>query len=203
MQNLLKTTKGFTLIELIVVIALTALIGTMGIYSLNSKDRVRSIFRAQVAEIVAQIRSARNLAISNQLVTINGVETVAEGGFGIHIDKPNKTLTLFVDSHNAAGDLEPNSEFDPSHDLRLPRYPAIKITDDRLWIEQLRADNVDLKADETEAVLIFKPPHAAVILNKNDLLESFSDLEIELSSTVESQTIALNEISKYVEIKSQ
>jgi hypothetical protein len=136
-------------------------------------------------------------------VTINGVETVAEGGFGIHIDKPNKTLTLFVDSHNAAGDLEPNSEFDPSHDLRLPRYPAIKITDDRLWIEQLRADNVDLKADETEAVLIFKPPHAAVILNKNDLLESFSDLEIELSSTVESQTIALNEISKYVEIKSQ
>lgn len=86
---------GFSLVELLVVVAITLILVGIGSYSINQFNQTSKLVKSRDS-ISSQIKLARNLSITNQLpdgklnlsyvrVTISGNKIIAEGVNGVGI----------------------------------------------------------------------------------------------------------------------
>ncbi len=69
MKNIFSNQKGLTLLELIVVMAITVVVGVLGIYGLVLFKRTSTLTQAS-REFVSNLESARNKARNNTLSTV-------------------------------------------------------------------------------------------------------------------------------------
>lgn len=203
-MNKIKNTRGFTLAELLAIIILTSILVTLAIRSADTNSKKREMFLSNFNQVITLFKTARNMAMSNEQVSISlGSEPfVPEGGFGIHVDIDNKIFTLFADTHDGTEVDKnipngPNGRYDNDFDVLISNYQSFTITDELIEIQGVKADNDDFDSSENEIVVIFKPSDGEMIINKNDG-NNFTQLEITFISPVANRKLIINKISKFI-----
>lgn len=90
-----KGGKGFTMVEMIVVIGIVTIIASIGIVSFRSGGRATDLTR-EAQTLALNLRRAQNMALAGTLY-----QGATPGGYGIHLDaaSPN-SYVLFADLDN-------------------------------------------------------------------------------------------------------
>jgi prepilin-type N-terminal cleavage/methylation domain-containing protein len=101
--SILKTSRGFTLLEVVITLAIFSVIAGFGLFITESAFR-QSSFAADRDLLVALLQHARAQAIAN---VCGGTCTGNDGlPHGVHIDSAGHTLTAFQGSSYNSGDTQ-------------------------------------------------------------------------------------------------
>lgn len=116
-----KKSKGFTLIEILLVIALISMVATVAISTYFSSSRTLS-FLADYQELNSVFRGARSYAILNKKEP--SIES-SRYGVRIEVDSVNYNVKLFADNDKSAyvyNSVDPNKDVDyPNKSYSFPR----------------------------------------------------------------------------------
>ncbi len=109
------TSKGFTMLELLVVISVIAILMSVSFYGYNAK-KDKLILNDEVNNIVGQIEHMREMAIASQEwqnpLDPQVPAVLPSGGYGVAIEKNSQSITLIGDFDINDGTFTPN---DPSY----------------------------------------------------------------------------------------
>jgi len=160
MLKCLNDKSGFTMIELLVVMAIMGIIAAIALPSYNKARNSKELLLAR-EQIAGDIRMAQNYSY-NVLKFTDG--SFPAGGYGVHFDiSTPKKYIIFAD-------LNDNQTYDAAletfQEINLPRS---------VEISELRAngDSVDISPVD----IVFKPPYGNVFIT------SSPDLKIEIKNS--------------------
>lgn len=115
-----KSGKGFTLVEIIVVVAITVLLSSIAITYNRSGERQIVLFRDQ-ALVVGLLNRAKSLAIQKYRdPDISGDYSTC--AFGLHFESGSRDFILFQDFGEGGCSLA-NHEYGPTDPTRMPPPP--------------------------------------------------------------------------------
>jgi len=117
--------KGFTILELLIAIAVIAILTSVSFYGYNAK-REKLTLDSEVNNIIGEIEHAREMSIASQEYTREGADPVMpKGGYGamIEINSPG-TVSLIADFDNDG--TVPGENTDVIKHLVLDSRVAIK-----------------------------------------------------------------------------
>ena len=89
-----QTNKSFSIIELLIVVAIIAIMTTIGIVSFSNKKQTNTL-NQEVQKLVASIRAVQNRAISGEVI-----DNKIPYCYGLAIDKNNNQYIIFNDWDN-------------------------------------------------------------------------------------------------------
>lgn len=167
-----RSQRGFTLVEMIVVIAILAMLSVLVVANFRNSEKINAV-RLGAEQFVGALREAQNYAMAQKRIGDPPTSEVPAGGFGVSVRKlqpPFVNYTLFADTdgiagYNAAKDITIRSE-------TLPRYAQFT---------SMRADDVE----KDEFSVIFLPPAAAVVFGDlgGGLVPNYSKATFAIKST--------------------
>ncbi len=173
--------KAFTLVELLMVIAITGLLVTFGVPVYNQTQR-RAEFNNVVSNLVSMINQARNRAFAGEQVFDLGqnIEVAPAGGYGLEVDSSSERVVLFAD-------LTDNSSFDKDVIVEELMFPG------GTEIKEIKEDAVVVN----KTVFSFLLPMAKMRMNSG-----VSQVEIVIDSPSASltKTITIEKIKGFVEM---
>lgn len=144
----IKSEKGYTLIEMLIVIAMVAILMGTTLYN-YSRQRSSDVVLFETQKLAQYIRRAQNLALSPQL------EGGPVNGFGIYISRALNTVTLFKDL-NSNYLYDGGSEKIESFDL-----------DQKVIMTGLQAPDTNPFPDESELNILYIPPDPTLRIFNN------------------------------------
>jgi prepilin-type N-terminal cleavage/methylation domain-containing protein len=111
--------RGFTLIEIIVAIAIIAILTTLSVASFRSNQQSDSLTIAAL-RVAEEFRTAQNQAASGYTDMYSSAKS-----FGVHIDKESNSLFAFADMYtqNGIGTWTAQEADASSTDAMLPNRP--------------------------------------------------------------------------------
>lgn len=115
----MKNTKGFTLIEILMVIFVLALLGTAAISSYINSTGIFN-FLNQYQQVVAVMRTARSYALTNKQVAnpAQAGDYILPDRYGVYIDAAGKQVTLFADTGDVPSFYDgKNDDTDTQYDV--------------------------------------------------------------------------------------
>lgn len=187
--------KGFTLIELIVVISIITIVGIMAVpnyYSASKKAR----YEASVTDIVGIFRDARNTSITGKFTKSGSDLTTLAGGYGVYLDQANKTIISFQDKNENQiyNTTSPADTIISTYNLP----PEINI---KTMTGSEATNYTGTLGPITTATILFKPPQGETFINENDSTKELIDLSVQLERYDEkkSKTLKINKISGFIE----
>ncbi len=129
--------RGFTLIEIIVAIAIIAILTTVSVASFRSNQQSDSLTIAAL-RVAEEFRTAQNQAVSGYTDTYSSAKS-----FGVHIDKESNSLFAFADMYtqNGIGTWTAQEADASSTDVMLPNRP---ISVDRTKDESVIIDRITI-----------------------------------------------------------
>lgn len=135
-QTILKDNSGFTIIEIIVVLALITLVGGIGLYF--GFDSLRSFsFHSDRDNLISVLQHARSLAISN---ICKGADCEEGKPYGVSI-KPEEYSSSYVIFQG-----ESYEERDEEYDIAIEMKSSTKYEgDSEITFEQLSGDTSGTK----------------------------------------------------------
>lgn len=113
--------KGFTIIELLVVLAVIVLIFSIGLGSLLTSQR-QVLFLSSYESVVQLVRDTRSLALAGKAMpdytdfnaNSNFTELASPANYGVSFDLPAGTVTTFVDLRKSASQpTQVEGQYDP------------------------------------------------------------------------------------------
>lgn len=147
----LRSQRGFTLVEMIVVIAILAMLSAMVVVNFRNTEKMNAV-RLGAEQFVGALREAQNDALAQKRV--GDPNKVPAGGFGVYVDKSvlsgDITFTLFADNGSALGKYDAADLILRPPPETLPRYSKFA----RIRVGDTTVD---------ELSVIFKPPQGEVI----------------------------------------
>lgn len=153
--NKLKTDNGFTLVEIMIVIAITVLLSSIAITYNRSGERQIILFRDQ-ALVVGLLNRAKSLAIQKYRdPDISG--DYLSCAFGLHFESGSRDFILFQDFGEGGCSLA-NYEYGPTDPTQIPPPPPEELEsfslDSRLEFSGIPAGGLDI---------LFVPPDLDVV----------------------------------------
>lgn len=155
----LRSQRGFTLVEMLVVVAILAMLSALVVANFRNTEKTNAV-RLGAEQFVGALREAQNYAMAQKRMELVGDPPVSEvpaGGFGVYVDlsvlSGDRTYILFADWNNDA------SYSGGAEEIRtetLPRYAKIA---------SIKGDGVSLG----KLSVIFRPPAGDVIFGELDL----------------------------------
>ena len=161
MLKCLNKKNGFTMIELLIVMAIIGIVATIVLPSYNKARNSKDLHLGR-EQISSDIRMAQNYSFN--ILKFDGA--FPEGGYGIHFDIGNpKKYIIFADKGPS-----PNQTYDAGEkfqELELPR--SVKIS-------SLKVDGSDANPID----IVFKPPYGKVFIWSGGSF--YTKLEIEIKN---------------------
>jgi prepilin-type N-terminal cleavage/methylation domain-containing protein len=173
-----KYRKGFTFGELVVVMAIIALVAAMGINTYG-KQRELTKFNDALSKTLSMIQTARTYA-STSMSAYDSTGTnliVPPEGYGVYIDKAGKKITLFANV-KAGTEMEKNRYDEGAGGDTVEETYTLP---DNMIFDAIITDPESLA--ENFAVIFFRPPLADVTITNNDAtsLEQINTLSLQFS----------------------
>ncbi len=142
--------RGFTLVEMIVVIAILAMLSALVVANFRNSEKINAV-RLGAEQFVGALREAQNDALAQKRV--GDPSKVPAGGFGVYVNKAalsgDITFTLFADNGSVLGEYDAADRILRQPET-LPRYSKFA----RIRVGDTTVD---------ELSVIFKPPQGEVI----------------------------------------
>jgi len=210
-------TKGFTIIELLVVIIIIAIVASIGTNTYQSQ-RSQARYNNSIIKVLGMIKQARNYAVSSRAVydeTKNpGEESyIPPEGYGVYIERSDtpgaSRFVLFANTET--NDPEEQDQYDEGKDIIEEEYfLSLETNFIGLFTDQdLPTHTAIGGGDDNKAVIIFRPPlaDAALAVNDNPVqgsLTTLNDLYLEFKRTeahvdIPSRYIHVNKVSGLAE----
>lgn len=147
-----KSAKGFTIIELLVVLAIFALIISVSLANYNAGSR-QSKLKMSLQNFSANIRLTQSYAMGSKDFAdpISGQTIVPRGGWGIFLDKTSPSKYRIVT------DLKDDHQFVSGVD---GLYKTLNF-DDNIVIDEIIENNSPVD----QAVIFFQPPDPQTFIN--------------------------------------
>lgn len=169
-----NSTNGFTVIELLVVLAIFALLISVSLANYNSSNR-QSKLKMSLQNLSANIRLTQSYAMgSKDFADPNsGKNIVPRGGWGIYLDKTRPS------KYSIVVDLNDDHQFDKRFD---GSYKLLTF-DDNIVIDEILENNSSVD----QAVIFFQPPDPQTFingLNSNNITIYLKDKVANTSSAV-------------------
>jgi len=137
-----NTKKAFTLIELMVVIAISALVATMVFSNMRSGGRSGDV-NASVEKLAGVIKQAQMMSLSGKLID----ESRPAGGYGVYVDTSTDPDSYILFANTFEGD---NYKYDSGNDTIIQT------------IELGEKINITTTAGYS---IIFKPPRSGIYIS--------------------------------------
>ncbi|MFH0834085.1 MAG: prepilin-type N-terminal cleavage/methylation domain-containing protein [Patescibacteria group bacterium] len=216
LRKLIRARKGFTLVELIVVVMILMVITIAAVPGFVASIR-RSQFEKTVADVVSLLNQARTQAIASEL---NSQSKIPTGGYGVFFDLTDavepteQKAVLFVDDWNEAkgaavnvnyadediaNRILPDGIYTPSKDSELETvninaYKYVQLT--FLKGEDLTSGEAWPNTPGNTVTVIFKPPYAEtnILGNSSVELQNF-EAEFKLLTEDQTRTIKFNRVT--------
>lgn len=225
MKKTRSSSKGFTIVELMVVIIIITIVASIGTNGYQSQ-RKQVRYNDSILRVLTMIKQARNYAVTSRPVydecEVGAESYVPPEGYGLYISRsetPGESrVVLFANTQvDDAIETDQYEEFpDPcDSDLVEEEYylPLDTILND-LLVDLTGPTILDSNTnpDENEAVIIFRPPLADAMLAANDhpltanQITFPDDLYLEFRRVdtppgIPSQYIHINRIAGFPEIE--
>lgn len=167
MRNSRNKTSGFTLIEVLVAVAVALILGVTALIGYNSAQKKLALERSAF-RLAQEIRRAQEMAMAEEEYEAEGVPV---GGYGIYLRKrpsPQDSYVLFRDLPDIYLPFDnPNQHYDPGSE-------TVKVIscEEGVVIKDLGANHVNI---------IFKPPYPHVYIADNDGIDLGDETAIVLS----------------------
>ena len=170
------TKKGFTLIELVVVIAILSLLTSMLLLYSRDSEKQLTLLREK-AKLVSIILRAKSLAVQ----TLKKSEPVC--GYGVHFPLPFETAIyrIFKDPKGAGGDCSSTS----SNQVWNGVWEDVEVVD-------LTSTNVTLATSPSMTDVFFTPPDPKTLLSPGNLNSSTITLSITIGGAPSTASITIN-----------
>ena len=220
-RNHINHSFGFTLAEMMIVMAITAILGTVGVRTYFT-ERDRFEFNNALTKTMQLVKAVRTYATTSFPIYAGGENIIPKGGYGIHIqldkDPGESTLTIFAN----LGELDPQEDdglntFDPDIDQILETYTLPKQISFRYFIFKKNGQEEEImwkedkdKPEDTgptafEATLIFKPPMGELsIVDDDNALEQlslqFSNPATDSAGKKKCQRVIINQVKAFPEL---
>lgn len=151
--------KGFTLIEMIVVVSIIIIISTVGI-SIFREQRSRVDLILSAEKIANDLKKARNLAmISSKYDMGSGLEVPC--GYGISFDVGNEnSYILFAGNNSDTGDCGTTDK----------TYNPTPAAEDDKEVENINLPSKVIISNSADFNVFFEPPHPATTIAPIDPL---------------------------------
>ena len=190
-----KTYKGFTLVELMIVIAIVGIISVMAVPSYYGSIK-RAKYEEKVSEVVTLIKDARNTSIIGKFTGGVGSYETPKGGYGVYIDKVSGTLISFQDEDE--DQIYTNGSDTLLQTIILPDEISIQTITGSIATGYTNTNLTN--NDINKAVILFKPPQGETVLNENDKTKDIVDLNITLQryDNNKSKRLKINKISGFI-----
>lgn len=167
-----KEQKGFTLVEMLVVMAVMAIISSMVLVNYRGGER-RNLLRLTAQEVTNTFIRAQNMSLSSQEFKATG--EVPEGGFGVRLNNYNNSYLIFAD-------IDANIAYDGLSEL----VETLALPDG------IEIYSLNGATNNTDLDITFTPPDALVSDNARIVLR--------IKGTTITQDVVINEPSLiYVE----
>lgn len=186
MRNKLKNSKAFTLIEIMIVIGILATLTSSFVKLFNSEERRVRDFEQEMDNMILLYRTMRNYAMSNKAIDLGTGDgpLVYDGGFGVYLDRTNKTLRAFMDTNN-------DGKYIAADDYEIPQVALLTLD---------RPTNLLSVTDNTTQyqhfTVIFTAGADQVIISKNDGVR-LNDAKIHFAIASRNMELEINKISKF------
>ena len=167
--------KGFTIIELLVVLAIFALIISVSLANYNSNNR-QSKLKMSMQNFSANIRLTQSYAMGSKDFddSISEKAVVPRGGWGIFLDKTRPW------EYKIVADLDDDHNFDSAVD---GLYKTLNF-DDNIEVEEI----IENSTPVTKATIFFQPPDPQTFINGSNS----SDIKIYLKDKVANTSSAVS-----------
>jgi len=174
------TKKGFTLIELIISIAITVIIG--GIILANYRvGQKQQTLRAEAQKLVSTLRQAQNMASAGKtyLYPDETKAEVPEYGYGVYVDDANNKYTLFAnycqsDYKSCVSSVCKNGLVNPEDQDIDTTDLALKKIDISVSLEgtshSLSYPVFDFEPPKASPITVYYGPRATTSTNRKDSL---------------------------------
>ena len=214
---------GFTLAEMMIVMAITAILGTVGVCTYFT-ERDRFEFNNALTKTMQFVKAVRTYATTSFPIYAGGENIIPKGGYGIHIqldkDPGESILTIFANLGTALDYQKDDgaNEFEPTQDQVLETYTLPKQISFRYFIFKKNGQEEEImwkedkdKPEDTgptafEATLIFKPPlgELSIVDDDSNALEQlslqFSNPATDSAGKKKCQRIILNQVKAFPEL---
>ncbi|HNW55664.1 MAG TPA: prepilin-type N-terminal cleavage/methylation domain-containing protein [bacterium] len=152
-MNKFKTVKGFTIVELLVVLAIFALIISVSLANYNSSNR-QSKLKMSLQNLSANIRLTQSYAIGSKdfYDSARDRTIVPRGGWGILLDKTRPA------EYKIVTDLDDDHQFVAETD---GVYKTLNFDDDIVIDEIMKNES----ESTDQALIFFQPPDPQVFIN--------------------------------------
>ena len=198
---LARSTRGFTLVELIVSMAIMTMMGLAFLAQSEAtvERQKRQEFYTAVEDVLSAMRTARTGAITSRTF---GIEQEApEGGFGVHLELQDNgrrlVVTEFVDDSDDLGGSGHNGAYDAGNDSQLSQRTITSH-----WLTEFGEHHPDpgpLDTNKSEITVLFKAPDAEMVITDNEPGRELTSAEIYFQYEGTQRLICLNKVSRFVE----
>jgi len=198
MDKHIKTTKGFTMAELIIVMGILAILFTLSVNTYKAQ-RDQTSFNNSLIDILSVIKTARDYASTSKAAGNTG--TVPVNGYGVYIvkDVPGKSkLILFANTGSDADKYDNDGEAPDDYIEKEYIIPA------KTLFGAFTGDSANIGTNK--AAIIFKPLLEGVVITNNTAptVTEFTDLSMQFSregAPTAYKTIKINRIAGFPEIE--
>jgi len=206
--------KGFSLIEMIVVVMITLLILTLGINTYRDQQR-HVIYNESVSKVLSIVKVARNHALTNRPIFDEDqqLSIIPKNGYGVYFERsetPGESKVILFANTVAETEVE-QQQFDPGEHIEETYTIPSQVEFVGLWADQNLPDHTGIGGGTPDqAALFFNLPleNGLIAVNDNpapDSLTTLTDLYLEFrladsDAEIPSQYIHINSLSGLAEI---
>lgn len=170
--KIFKKQKGFTVIELVVVMAIVGILSAVIGLSYNAHNKYNSVHLSAI-RVLDIFREAQNKTVVSERLEVDGEMSVPKGGWGVYFEENSNKITLFAD-------IDDNTLFDPGVDKDIV-VSEIYLSD--VKIESILASIEGTSVLVDDIAMFFIPPEGKIKITNNNKIgdsefEEYSRFEI-------------------------